>query len=941
MRQSHPLQFMRLVTWCLIAMAGWTVMSWLFTSQQHRRQLSNLLTQETLQARHQLDSASQGIERTLTERGAGIAATLAANDSIRDSVQALHTDQYRLRELPAEERSKLLVQHPRLQHLNQFLQHALEQFRLASLWIGNAQGDCIATGRPDKGNGCLGVNYADRPIYTAARNGHNGLQFAIGRKTGAAGIFFSAPIQDRGRFIGMVVVKIDVADLSPWIDSAQALLSDRHGVIVLSPDNHHLMQALPGATVQYLTGQERQQLYRRDEFPTLEMQPWATEIEPPAPAELVQVENSAIPALRESRTLGNGELTLTLLRPQPRLIALQDQHRVELEMLQLIGWLMIGILGSGVYAFANIRHTQAILIRQKKMLDDAQRLARLGSWDLDIGNDRLQWSDEVAHLLGVPSLPTDANYASLLAMIHPEDRWGTDLAYRESVDHGRPFHRTCRVLVEQGQVRHVEIRCETQYDAAGHPLRSVGTLQDVTDRKEAEAEIHSLAFYDPLTQLPNRRMLIDRLQQRLSHTRNERIYRALLFLDLDNFKTLNDTMGHDVGDRMLVEVSHRLQQCVHASDTISRLGGDEFVVLLEHLSESVEEATEQAADVGWQIVRRLSEPYHLGTHLQHRSSASVGITLFGPEDHGVEEVMKRGDLAMYQAKADGRNMVRFYAPEMQASLSERLNLEHDIFRDLNRREFILHYQPQVDGYGRCVGAEALVRWNHPVRGWVSPADFIPIAEDTGLIEPLGHWVIELALQQLIAWQSSPETTDLSLAVNVSSRQFMQDHFVDDLTERIDRSGINPARLHIEITESVFLENLDEAILKMGALKAVGLHFSLDDFGTGYSSLSYLKRLPLDLLKIDGSFVRDVLTHPSDASICRAIIALGQSLGLQIIAEGVEHPEQWNFLSQEGCHYAQGYLFGRPMCPTDFMNWLQQRQPVEGVRLLKVSASEPA
>jgi diguanylate cyclase (GGDEF)-like protein/PAS domain S-box-containing protein len=446
---------------------------------------------------------------------------------------------------------------------------------------------------------------------------------------------------------------------------------------------------------------------------------------------------------------------------------------------------------------------------------------------------------------------------------------------------------------------------------SGAIVGSVVTFTDITQRKAAENEIRHLAFHDSLTRLPNRLLLQDRLQHALAICARTRSTGALLFIDLDNFKTLNDTLGHEQGDQLLLQVAVRLLACVRNSDTVARLGGDEFVVMTEDLGQNPHEAAAQARCVGEQILAALNRPYLLsGT--EHFSSPSIGITLFNEQHANVGEQLKRADFAMYQAKAAGRNTLRFFDPDMQTALSERAALEADMRQGLERDEFLLHYQPQVDGKGEPTGAEALVRWRHPRRGLVAPAQFIPLAEETGLILPLGQWVLESACTQLASWGARADTAGLNMAVNVSARQFRHPDFVGQVLAVVARTGANPRRLKLELTEGLLIDNVEDTVAKMIALKAQGIGFSLDDFGTGYSSLSYLKRLPLDQLKIDQSFVRDVLGNANDATIARTIITLGQSLGLAVIAEGVETEAQHNFLAQHNCDAFQGYLFSRPL-----------------------------
>jgi len=443
-----------------------------------------------------------------------------------------------------------------------------------------------------------------------------------------------------------------------------------------------------------------------------------------------------------------------------------------------------------------------------------------------------------------------------------------------------------------------------------------GTGRDITARKQAEADIERLAFYDALTGLPNRRLLIDRLNQALEASARHITHGALLFIDLDNFKILNDTLGHHMGDELLKQVGERLTKCVRTSDTVARLGGDEFVVMLEDIGEMPGDAAAMAETVGKKILLSLNQDFDLAGQ-RHHSSPSIGVTLFYQHLHSLDELLKRADLAMYQAKAAGRNTLRFFDPVMQAAATARAELEADMRQGLERQEFMLYYQPVVDDQSRMTGVEALLRWRHPERGLVSPGEFIPVAEQTGLILPLGQWVLEQALAQLVAWSANPATQRLTMAVNVSARQFRHPEFSNQLLALLRISGANPYRLKLELTESLLLSDIEDAIVKMSELRSIGVNFSLDDFGTGYSSLSYLKRLPLDQLKIDQSFVRDVLTDPNDAAIARTILNLAQSLDLGVVAEGVETAGQHAFLLHSGCKAFQGYLFGHPV-PIDLL-----------------------
>ncbi len=455
----------------------------------------------------------------------------------------------------------------------------------------------------------------------------------------------------------------------------------------------------------------------------------------------------------------------------------------------------------------------------------------------------------------------------------------------------------------------VEVTITSLHDK-GLPLVT-GFIRDITRRKQAEESIRNLAFFDALTGLPNRRLLLDRMQQALATSARSLTYGAVLFIDLDNFKALNDTRGHDVGDLLLVEVAKRIRQGVRAQDTVSRLGGDEFVVALEDLSMDAQQAASEARQVGEKILSEINRAYTLQEQ-EHHSSSSLGMCLFKGYDVGLDELLKRADTAMYQAKASGRNTLRFFDPAMQAAIEGKVALELQLRHALMEQQLLLHYQPQVDADRRVLGVEALLRWQHPLRGMVGPVEFIPIAEEGGLIIPIGNWVMMCACEQLKRWESMVHAEHLQMAVNVSARQFRQVDFVDEVKRALQISGANPNLLKLELTESLVIDDIYDTVEKMGALRLLGVRFSMDDFGTGYSSLAYLKQLPLTQVKIDQSFVRDIVLDASDATIVQTIIVMSNTLGLNVIAEGVETEGQFALLKQYGCHQFQGYLFSRPL-----------------------------
>lgn len=449
----------------------------------------------------------------------------------------------------------------------------------------------------------------------------------------------------------------------------------------------------------------------------------------------------------------------------------------------------------------------------------------------------------------------------------------------------------------------------------------LSVTRDLSYVKAAENTIRSLAYYDPLTGLPNRRMLLEKLHQLPATGAQGNRLRALLLVDLDKFKSLNDALGHQKGDLLLQEVARRISACVHESDTVSRLGGDEFVILLEDLSEVVREAANQVKAVGERILASLGQPYAIDNR-ECLLGSCIGVTVFGNQQDSTDDFLQQAHIALHQAKVAGRNILRFFSPALQDAVNTRVTMEDDLRQAIKNEQFELYYQPQVK-MNRLTGVEALIRWKHPLRGIVPPSEFIPMAEETGLILPLGEWILKTACTQIAAWKNQKQQDHFGVSVNISVLQFRQPEFVEQVLQTIESTGSNPRDLKLELTESMLAENIDEVVAKMTELKAHGLSLSLDDFGTGYSSLSYLKRLPLDELKIDRAFVRDMLVDVTSGAIAQTIISMSHAMGLSVIAEGVETEEQRRFLAALGCHTFQGYLFSHPLPLDEFQKFLKK------------------
>lgn len=611
----------------------------------------------------------------------------------------------------------------------------------------------------------------------------------------------------------------------------------------------------------------------------------------------------------------------------------QQVRQVELGASHAVVWL-IGLLG---LAFSwrreaehdDEREKQARALRENELLyrsvaNNGQALIWLADTDKQCTFFNQPWLDFTGR-----SLQQELGEGWAQG-VHPDDLQHCLQVFRHAYDDQSKFQMVYRLMRHDGVYRWILDEGAPRYNTEEQFVGFIGHCLDISDLKEAQHQIDYLAHYDSLTNLPNRHLMMRRLQQVIEANGTHAKYSAILLIDLDNFKLLNDTLGHDIGDAFLIQVGKRLESLPFEHIQLARLGGDEFMILIEQLDSHDRLAAEQTEVIARQVLASLREPFYLGLQ-EYRTTSSIGIMLFQGAEQTAEELLKFAEVAMYQAKETGRNTLRFFDPQMQALVSARNELEHDLRKSVNEQHFILYYQPQVNVSGQIIGAEALIRWQHPARGLISPVEFIPLAEETGLILPMGTWVIEQACQTLVSWSKHPHLAELTLAVNVSARQFYQADFVEQTRQILQQTGANPTRLKLELTESLFVMGIEQVIEKMRELKTLGVRFSLDDFGTGYSSLGYLKRLPLDQLKIDQSFVRDILEDSNDVAIAKMVLALSQTLELRVIAEGVETQAQYALLRDMGCRYFQGYWFGHPMPINLFESFVQESTKTQHVK----------
>ncbi len=569
---------------------------------------------------------------------------------------------------------------------------------------------------------------------------------------------------------------------------------------------------------------------------------------------------------------------------------------------------IVGVTGFALDA-TDEQRILASLRRSEETLAMAQAAAHLGSWTHDLLTGAVTWSNELFALCGLERGSREPTPGLLWRFIHPDDRLALEAALELARQESRPFVVDTRLVRADGHERWVQHRGLYGYGDDGAAIQLVGTVLDITARKRAEAHLAYQSNYDELTGLPNRKLLADRLQQAIVQAQHNGTAVALLYLDLDRFKTINDTLGHHVGDEFLRLVAPRLTGSLGDADTVARAGGDEFIIVLPEIG-----SIREAGRVAERVIEAFARPVSVrGRELY--SSASVGISIFPDDGATPEELIRSADAALFRAKAGGNGTFRFYAAATHALAVDRLELEHGLRRAYERNEFVMHYQPIVDRFERPVGVEALLRWEHPVLGTVAPDRFIPLCEEIGLIVPLGRWVIRTALAQLAAWDAAG-LPNLRMALNISGRQVLDPELATSLRDAIEATGLAPRRIELEITESVVMGDVPGARRVIAGLKELGVGVSLDDFGTGYSALSYLKHFSVDALKIDRTFVRDLPHDRGDAAIVSAVVALGHAMGLGVVAEGVETPEQAALVRRLGCDEMQGYHFAKPLPPAE-------------------------
>lgn len=1013
----------RIILFTILLIVSWNIAAWFIAQSYFQSRIEDLVKQESGLAQNRASDLADSINRNLSDIH-GLPELFSQEALIINVLSRFGGSTSPSVQTPAINMQRW-SRDPELIKLNQFLSRVETSLHADLIYVVNAAGDCIAASNSGTRGSPVGTNFAERDFFRMNRKGKPGSQYAVGKTTHIAGLYFSSPVMVGGKFMGAIVSKIDVPSLSFLITKTNAFVSDENGVIILSHDKELEMSALAGKAVTGMAGKQKVDRYRRNDFPELSVSSWGDTRFP----ELLRFHNKKIPYLLAEEKVGDYGLTVHVASEMHAVHSLTRDSYWFAFLLGLVGSVLI-LIDNGVALYLGaIRKSRAQLQEQKNQLETFLHAAQDGIHVLDSNNKLILVNDAFCRMMGYtreemlgmnPSqwdannseerlreirsrvmeqgvlvfetmrrrkdgqiinveisavvvevngqklvycaerdiserkhIEEELNLASLvlknssdgmvvtdesnrIIAINPactsitgyslEEVKGKDPKIFGSGKHDKSFYeKMWRSLAETGrwqgeiwdkhkngeiQAKWLTINAVLNADGSMH--RHVALFSDITQRKQSEELIWKQANFDTLTELPNRRMFLDRLQVEAKKLDRSRLTLALLLIDLDQFKEVNDTLGHAVGDNLLKEAARRILSCVRDSDTVARLGGDEFTVILSGLadSKSVENITQK-------IIDKLAEPFYLEDEIVY-ISASVGITLYPNDADNIDELMKNADQAMYVSKKNGRNRFSYYTHSLQDAAQKRLRMTTDLRKALAEHQFRIEFQPIVElASGRIFKAEALLRWYHPEQGVISPMEFIPLAEETGLIHSIGDWVFKQAAHWSKRW-SSMYGADFQISVNKSPIQFRLEGngFSGNWAGYLQELGLSGKNLVVEITEGLLLNAEANVTDKLLGFRDIGIQVAIDDFGTGYSSLSYLKKFDIDYLKIDQSFVRNLSTDEDDVALCEAIIVMAHKLGLKVIAEGVETVRQRVILEVAGCDYAQGYLFSKPVTPEE-------------------------
>jgi diguanylate cyclase (GGDEF)-like protein/PAS domain S-box-containing protein len=905
---SLPIKLQKSLSTYLIYGLGlllWLAFSWFSVATFQTHRIKQVLAEKTGELNEQADILSASIRQKIQQLH-GIPELVAQDANVLRAL-ARRESQIIADKRSVEERKNIWSSSLNLNATNHYLNHVASALGTEILFVLNARGDCIASSNIGMTDSFIGTNYSNREFFKQSRAGKPGSQYALGKVSNKPGLYLSAPILDHGHILGVAVVKLNLRSLSHWIDQSEAFITDQYGVIIMAKDASLELQSLADRSVMSLTVEERLSRYKRADFPVLKIEHSNT-----GQFNYFPIAGVRSPVLLTDRDLGEGHSRVHLLMVSHRLKDYQNE----------IGWIFLFVFLSGIGLFVAMKLRLSSLQHREqakqKLLNEIELRKQMMEalpgvfYMIDQSGHFLSWNKNLEKIT--------QHSAQEMQQLHPLDLFAPNekemVATRiaQTFENGGASVEARIVAKDGGSIPFYLTGLRIELD--GQPVL-IGTGVDITEHKISQQRIEQLAHFDSLTGLPNRTLLNDRIKHALvmSHRSNQPL--ALLFLDLDHFKNINDTLGHSIGDQLLAQIAKRLVSVMREEDTVSRLGGDEFVMVLP------DSKADGAAHVAEKLLEVVAQPFQL-EQFELMTTPSIGIAMYPVDGQDFEVLLRCADVAMYRAKSSGRNTFRFFTPEMQAHSARNLQLGSALRRALELGQFHLSYQPQVELQdGRVIGAEALLRWDHPYLGAISPAEFVPIAEDSGLILNIGEWVMRTATRQLKQWMSDG-MSPITMAVNLSAVQFRNPQLPELVTRILNEAGLPANQFELELTERVTMDNPASAIAMMNKLHELGVRMSIDDFGSGYSSLSHLKRFQVYKLKIDQSFVREITVDPEDKAIVSAIISLANSLNIQVIAEGVETAGQLAFLRLQGCSEVQRYYFSKPLPADEFAAFVRNR-----------------
>ncbi len=857
-------------------------LSWLVANNYFHNNFdhSYSLNQQAASAKHKL--LSHKINEQIAAANLD-AQALSKNDLILGSLQHRKSQT-----LKAEE----------LKQVGNVLKQSAEREKFDAIFLLNANGDCISTNDNDRLINLIGTNLTSRLFSNQHELSSKSLNFGNETRRSAPGLFVSSPIFQDKNLIGNIILKVDINQFEDLVNDSRAFIADANGVIVMAHDKRFEFNII-GKT-NHLSKEITKERYGVENLYPLTIKPW---LGPKFPT-IVKVNNNKTPVMLTVSKLEHGELKLFTSEPIDKLSSIDTKSKILFVLILVGGSALILIVLIAYFFFTR-------LVNSKKELEIAAMSFEVQD-GIIIADERLIVLRINQALTQITGYEVDDLVGKQLQLFNllkfnatlNEEIW-------ESVNIHGSWRGEFEDLNKNGDPYTKSLAISLVKDAQGKKVNYIISIRDVTETKWIKSQNNKLLFSDMLTGLPNRLQLQSYLMHALNTCKANDKKGAVLLIDLDDFKNLNDTLGHHIGDLYLKEIADRLQSNVRINDIVGRLGGDEFIIILEHLSADESEAIRAVKLISNKILSKLSEPCLLDTH-RYQGQCSIGVTLFSGTTSDVGNLLKQAEICMFEAKNKGRNNVQIFEPKMEQLVSDKATLLRDLQVAVKKKQLELYYQIQVDSAKTPFGVEALVRWNHPKRGLISPIEFIPLAEETGLIVPIGEWVLDKACAQIKAWEVNPKTKEFVISINVSSKQMHDEKFPAQVRKTIQKHQINPKNLKLELTESSLLEGIEANAATMSLLKKGGVQLSLDDFGTGYSSLQYLKQLPLDELKIDRSFVKDITSDNQDRSIVKTIITLAESVGMSVLAEGVETEAQLDILLKNGCQRFQGYLFGSPV-----------------------------